>query len=108
MVLKVVMTKYAYNQLKQYIGYIKEQFKSEQAASAVLEDARDTNEALKNVAESLKYCDDPELKALGYRTIHFKRHRYFYVYEVKKKKAYIEAVYHDLQDYENIFKSTFL
>ncbi len=56
------------------------------------------------MAGSLKLCDDADLRALGYRTIHFRRHRYFMLYEVVDDCAYILGIYHDLQDYENILR----
>ena len=103
MVSRVVITDFASKQIDKYIGYIMTEFRNEQAAKAVLQDAKDTKERLLNTADSLKYCDDPELRKLGYRTIHFARHRYFYVYSVREDTAFVEAEYHDLQDYENLF-----
>lgn len=108
MVSKVIITKFAQNQLRQYLKYILEQFKSTQAAKAVKEDALETKKQLLAVSDSLKYCDDSELKDLGYKTIHFNKHNYFFVYSVRDNIAYIEAVYHDLQDYENLFKKDVL
>ena len=57
---------------------------------------------LAHVAGSLKLCDDPKLRALGYRTIHFKHHKYFMLYRIEDGKAYVDGIYHDSQDYENI------
>ena len=108
MISKVIMTKRASEQLNKYVKYIKKRFKNDSAASSVLQDARDTKATLLNVADSLKYCEDTDLRAPGYRTVHFRKHRYFFVYEIRNNIAYIEAVYHDLQDYENIFKSAIL
>ena len=108
MISKVVMTRRAQDHLRKFIGYIRKQFKNEQAAKAVMADAKETRNALLLVAESLSYCPDPELAALGYKTIHFKKHRYFFVFEIRCGTVIIEAVYHDLQDYENAFKSDVL
>ena len=48
----------------------------------------------------------PELRNAGYRVIHLNRHRYFFVYQMKDADTvYIAAMYHDLQDYEALFKS---
>lgn len=107
MVSRVSITKFAQEQFRSYVEYILRRFKSKQAA-AVRDDAKVTKEKLLDVAESLKYCDDPVLKELGYRTIHFDKHDYFFVYSVIGSVANIEAVYHDLQDYENLFKSDVL
>ena len=46
MVSDVRMTRLAQNQLSQYIGYIKQQFRNPQAAKAVAQDARETKAAL--------------------------------------------------------------
>lgn len=108
MVSKVVITKFAQKQFREYIEYILNRFKNRQAATAVREDAKLTKARLLDVAESLKYCDDPVLCDLGYKTIHFGKHDYFFVYSVTGDVANIEAVYHDLQDYENLFKSEIL
>ena len=108
MVSRVSITKFAQEQFRSYVEYILRQFKSKQAAAAVRDDAKATKKKLLDVAESLKYCDDPVLKELGYRTIHFDKHDYFFVYSVIGSVANIEAVYHDLQDYENLFKSDVL
>lgn len=54
------------------------------------------------MAGSQKLCDDADLRALGYRTIHFKRHRYFMLYKIADNYAYVIGIYHDLQYYENI------
>lgn len=108
MVSKVRMTRFARNQLSQYIGYITIQLKNPQAAKAVAQDARDTKAALLNVADSLNLCSDPELRFFGYRIMHFQRHRYLFVYSIHGNTACIEAVYHELQDYENIFKGEIL
>lgn len=56
------------------------------------------------MAGSLKLCEEPGLRALGYRTIHLKRHRYFMLYRIEDNKVYVIGVYHDLQDYENIVR----
>ena len=56
------------------------------------------------MAGSLKLCDDPELQALGYRTIHLKRHRYFLLYKIIDDIVRVDGIYHDLQDYESVLR----
>lgn len=68
----------------------------------ILSDAEDTLKRLSNMADSLKLCENIRLHDLGYRKIHFKRHNYLMLYRIEGNKAYVDAVYHDLQDYENI------
>lgn len=59
---------------------------------------------LSYIADNLKLCDDVELRALGYRTIHLKRHSYFMVYKIVDNFVYVIGIYHDLQDYESTFR----
>lgn len=47
-------------------------------------------------------CDNPKLRALGYHTIHLKRHKYFMLYKIIDDMVRVDGIYHDLQDYENI------
>lgn len=108
MISKVQMTRLAQSQLAQHVGYIKNKFKNPQAAKAITTDAKETKVALLNVAESLDYCKDPDLRTLGYRIIFFRRHRYLFVYSIRRNIAYVEATYHELQDYENTFKGEVL
>lgn len=36
--------------------------------------------------------------------IHFKYHRYFMLYRIEDDKVCVDAIYHDLQDYEGILQ----
>lgn len=65
---------------------------------------RETIGRLSYAADSLKLCDNPELRMQGYRTIHLKRHRYFMLYKIVDTFVYVIGVYHDLQDYEHTLK----
>lgn len=69
----------------------------------VWQDALETRTQLSRLAGSLKLCSHPELKVLGYRAINFKNHRYVMLYRLDDTKVYVDAVYHQLQDYEHIF-----
>ena len=108
MVSKVIMTRIAQKQLNDHLAYLINQFHSQQAYRAVKEDAKKTRDALLTAADILALCEDPDLAALGYHTIHFRKHQYFFVYVVENDTARIDAVYHDLQDYENLFKANIL
>ncbi|MCM1153718.1 MAG: type II toxin-antitoxin system RelE/ParE family toxin [Roseburia sp.] len=99
---EVILTYPAKAQLDHAVNYILCEFENEQAARSVIADAEDTRLRLSHVAGSLKLCDDPKLRALGYRTIHFKHHKYFMLYRIEGDKVYVDGVYHDSQDYENI------
>ncbi len=108
MVSNVVITRRAQYQLDSYVLYLLMEKSSQQAAKALVADARKTKEALLNIEGSLGRCADEELKALGYQKIHFRNHAYFFIYRIIDNVAYIEAVYHELQDYENLFKTEVL
>ena len=101
MVYKVVLTSDAEEDLDQFIRYLLYEKKSKQAASNVLEDFEVTKQSLSHVAGSLKLCDNPKLKAQGYRRIHFLSHRYFMLYRIEDDLAIVDNIFHELQDYEN-------
>ncbi|MCR5789943.1 MAG: type II toxin-antitoxin system RelE/ParE family toxin [Lachnospiraceae bacterium] len=99
----VIISPKALSQLDAYIDYIQHTLLNEQAAKAVWDDAMDTREELTRVAGSLRLCDNKKLQDLGYHKINFLRHRYLMLYRVDDTTAYVEAIYHQLQDYENTF-----
>ena len=98
---KVVITSDAEADLDGFIRYLLFEKKSNQAASNVLNDFEETKQNLANIAGSLQPCDNPHLNALGYRKIHFQRHRYFMLYRIEEDLAIVDNVFHELQDYEN-------
>ena len=53
--------------LDRFITYLLFEKKSEQAARNLLNDFEVTKTSLSNVAGSLKFCDNPKLRELGYR-----------------------------------------
>ncbi len=99
---KVVLTDPAREQFEQIIYYILYQLGNEQAADNVIRDADGTKLCLSHIAGNLKLCEDTKLRALGYRTIHFKQHKYFMLYRIDGNTVYVDGIYHDLQDYENL------
>ena len=100
---KVIVTPRALSLLDSYISYIQNVLKNEQAAEAVWQDAVETEIELETVAGSLAYCTHPKLQEHGYRLILFKKHRYLMLYRTEGRYAYVDAIYHQLQDYEGIF-----
>lgn len=101
---KVIVSELAEAQLDRIVFYILNDLNNIQAANSVLEDAEQIKLQLSHVAGSLKLCDHPRLSELGYRIIHFKHHQYNMVYRIQDDIVYVEGVYHDLQDYENILQ----
>ena len=100
---EVFITPYALSQLEDYINYIQFTLFNSQAAESVWQDALATAEKLESSAGSLHLCDHPKLKELGYRLVFFNRHNYVMLYRIVDRTVYVDAVYHQLQDYENIF-----
>lgn len=98
---KVFVTKDAEEDLEHFVNYLVVEKKNLQAARNVLNDYDATIETLKHVAGSLKLCDNPELRQLGYRRINFLNHRYFMMYRIEDKVVYVDNIFHELQDYEN-------
>ena len=98
---KVVVTADAEEDLNQYIRYLLVVKKSNQSAKNVLDDFEATIRSLESVAGSLKPCDNPRLKELGYHRINFLSHRYFMLYRIVENIVFVDNIFHELQDYEN-------
>lgn len=64
---RVVMMEDAEDDLDRFVAYLLFEKKNEQAARNLLDDFEKTEAVLSNVAGSLKLCDNPKLKELGYR-----------------------------------------
>ena len=98
---KIVITADAEEDLNCYIEYLLMMKNNEQAAKNLLDDFETTINTLKSAAGSLKLCDNPRLRKLGYRRINFLSHRYFLMYRIVENTVFIDNVFHELQDYEN-------
>lgn len=101
---EVILSTRAQEHFREIIDYLLYKLQNRQAAVSVADDFDDTIVRLSHVAGSLKLCDDSLLRAQGYRTIHFRKHRYLMVYTIDGDKVCVEGIYHDLQDYENILR----
>ena len=97
MVYNVVVTTDAEEDLNRYIRYLLFDKGSEQAARNVLNDFEATIESLKNIAGSLKMCDNPTLKKLGYRRINFLSHRCFMLYRIEDDNVFVDNIFHELE-----------
>ena len=98
---KIVMSKGAEEDIDRFVTYLLFEKKSEQAARNLINDFEATKINLTNVAESLKLCDNPKLRELGYHRINFLSHRYFILYRIENDTVYVDNIFHELQDYEN-------
>lgn len=101
MAYKIVVTPDAEADLDNFISYLLFEKQNVQAASNLLDDFEETKNILADVATSLKYCENPKLKKLGYRRINFQKHSYFMLYRTITDMVIIDNIFHDLQDYEN-------
>ncbi len=104
MTFKVLVTSDAQNDFEGFIRYLLFEKKSKQAAANVMDDFEKTKKTLSRVATSIKLCDNPRLKKLGYRRINFEKHSYFMLYRVEEDVAIVDNIFHGLQDYENKLK----
>lgn len=98
---KITMTENSEEDLDRFVSYLLYVKQNEQAARNLLDDFEATKISLSKIAGSLKLCDNPKLKELGYRRINFLSHRYFMLYRIEGKTVFIDNIFHELQDYEN-------
>lgn len=98
---KIVLARGAEEDLDRFVAYLMYEKKSEQAARNLLDDFEVTKTSLISVAGSLKLCDNPKLRELGYHRINFLSHRYFMLYRIENDTVYVDNIFHELQDYEN-------
>lgn len=99
----VIITIPAKHQLEMYIAYTLSELKNLQAARSIRDDARETQKRLSNIAGNLPLCENELLAKNGYRRILFKKHAFFMVYRIVHNTVIVEAMYHELQDYESVF-----
>ncbi len=102
MAYKVLITDEAEADFDRFIYYICYVLKNRQAAGSVIDDFEISKDKLSDMAGSLPYCLNPNLKALGYRKMHFQTHRYIMLYRIEDNLAIVDNIFHELQDYENI------
>lgn len=98
---KVIATEQAKKDYRNIVGYLLYKLYNVQAATHFADEYTMTVKELTNVAESLTYCKNPRLAALGYRRINFKEMNYFFLYRVEGDIVYIDDIFHGSQDYEN-------
>ncbi len=102
----VVIAPEALEQLNAYVQYIRCTLMNPTAAESVYNDAISTGAKLAETAGSIKLCENETLRHYGYRTIKFRHHQYVMVYRIDGRKAYVDGIFHQKQDYENMFAIT--
>lgn len=105
MTYNVIMTDQAQRQLDTYVGYLINTLCSEEAAVNLLARAEAAIESLSHSPASFAVCADPALKTHGCRKIFLPQSRYLFIYSIVKNTVFIEGMYHELQDYENLFNT---
>ena len=100
---KVIISPKALSQLDSYIRYVRYTLLNPIAAENIWRDAKKTQKTLARIAGNLKLCDNPTLHELGYHAIKFDKHNYAMLYRVEGETAYVDGIYHMMQDYENLF-----
>ena len=95
------MSDLANEQYDKFLDYIYHTLLNPQAAANLMQDFDDTIAILEKQADNFGYCKSVRLRKLGFRKIHFQRHRYLMVYRIKQDRVIVEGMYHELQDYEN-------
>ena len=100
---KVILSPKALSQLDSYIRYVRYTLLNPIAAESIWRDAKKTQKTLARIAGSLKLCGHPILHELGYHIIKFDKHDYAMLYRVEGETAYVDGIYHMMQDYENLF-----
>ena len=98
---KVVVTAHAESALDGFLHYLIVNKQNPMAAKSVLDDFEKAKIALSKIAGSLRLCDNPTLRKIGYRRMNFLTHRYFILYRIENDTVIIDDVFHALQDYEN-------
>ena len=101
----VIISPKALAQLESYIDYIQYTLFNDQVAKAVWDDAVETVSQLGYMANMISLCENNELAQLGYRKILFQKHDYVMLYRIKGEKVFVDGIYHQMQDYENVFSS---
>ncbi|MDO4189475.1 MAG: type II toxin-antitoxin system RelE/ParE family toxin [Lachnospiraceae bacterium] len=87
-----------YDNILDYLANVK---KNPQAVNGVIDDFDYAVEQLEKMADTFGRCQDKRLSAMGFHKLHFKAHRYLFVYRINGNRVIIEGMYHELQDYEN-------
>ena len=97
----VVITIDAENDFIRHIRYVLEKFHNDQAAKSVIDDFEETKNSLAQSAGSLQNCENPRLRALGYKRINYLHHDYFMLFRVVGDMAIVDNIFHFREDYEN-------
>ena len=101
----VEITELAQDHFRGHIGYILEKFKNPDAAWNLRDALKKAEDELADHPETAQLCIDPALSGFGYRKKMILDTRYLCICRIEGNTVWIEGIYHELQDYENLFKT---
>ena len=99
---RVIVTPDAENDLRCYLGYLRNVKKNPQAVRNVLKDFSDTKKSLGRTADIIQEPESIKLKERGLKRFNFLQHNYFLLFHVGSDgKVYVTNVFHGLEDFES-------
>lgn len=101
MLYNVEISELAEEQYDNILDYLANEKKNPQAVNGVIDDFDYAVEQLERIPDTFGYCQDVRLREMGFHKLHFRSHKYLFVYRIKGSTVIIEGMYHELQDYEN-------
>ena len=99
------VTERAMDHFRGHIGYIVHRLCNPDAAWRLRDALEEAVLELADHPETAPYCVDPALRGFGYRKKLIGGTRYLCVCRVEGDTVWIEGIYHELQDYEQLFKT---
>ena len=100
---RVNLTDRAEDHFRGHIGYIVNVLKNPDAAMALWAALDKSIDELADHPQTAPLCTDPALKAFGYRKKMILDTRYLCICRITGETVWVEGIYHELQDYENLF-----
>ena len=101
----VKTTDLAQDHFRGHIGYILEKLKNPDAAWNFRDALEKAITELEDHPETAPFCSDPALSGFKYRKKMILDTRYLCICRIDGDIVWIEGIYHELQDYENLFKT---
>lgn len=99
---KVVFTEESREDIDSIMSYMIFELQNRQAADYFYDALKGTVEILKTSAGAFQLCLNSKLKDMGYRRLNLAKSKYFLLYRIEHSVVFVEGVFHQLQDFENI------
>lgn len=104
MVYKVVSTDEMDVLLDKCVMYLLKKFKSEQAASHLLDGVSEVYDNLENNPLIYRISEDPFMKELNYREAKVPEMDYLIIYKIVGNTVYLLGIFHSLENYAGKMK----